>query len=146
MMKIRHRFLNLNVAASSVGPTMLSKATARNALARGEFFLDYQPIVDLETGSIVAVEALIRWQHPRHDLLSADQFIPLAESSGAIELLGEFVLHEACKTLHRLHDDYPARSDFSMHVNVSAQQLNPDFTAEVRRALKAMPGTDPECL
>jgi diguanylate cyclase (GGDEF)-like protein/PAS domain S-box-containing protein len=69
---------------------------ARHALARGEFMLYYQPQVVAETGVITGVEALLRWQHPRHGLVSPDEFVPLLEETGLIAEVGNWVLHTAC--------------------------------------------------
>ena len=71
------------------------------ALQRSEFFLEYQPMVDLVDGSVRGVEALVRWRHPRFGVLSPDQFIALAESTGLIVPLGGWVLEEACRQAHR---------------------------------------------
>ncbi len=69
----------------------------RQALARGEFFLEYQPIVGLSTGRIVSAEALLRWRHPERGLLSPAQFVPMAEETGQIGTIGSWVLNEACR-------------------------------------------------
>src|SRR4029077_14559356 len=69
----------------------------RNAVARGEFVLHYQPVVDLPTGRISEVEALVRWKHPQRALLFPADFIGLSEETGLIVALGRWVLHEACR-------------------------------------------------
>jgi predicted signal transduction protein with EAL and GGDEF domain len=68
----------------------------RNALARREFELHYQPVIDATTREPCGAEALVRWRHPRRGLMAPDQFIPLAEEIGLIEALGEWILREAC--------------------------------------------------
>ncbi|MBB5373310.1 putative bifunctional diguanylate cyclase/phosphodiesterase [Acidocella aromatica] len=74
------------------------QSALHRALAQGEFRLDYQPVIDLATRRIAGAEALIRWQHPERGLLPPSAFIPLAEDSGFIREIGEWVLHEACTT------------------------------------------------
>ncbi|HHX81073.1 MAG TPA: EAL domain-containing protein [Acholeplasmataceae bacterium] len=68
-----------------------------NAMKKGQFYLDYQPIIDLKTGSVSHFEALIRWYHPRQGLITPDTFIPLIEQTHLIHQLTEFVISEACK-------------------------------------------------
>ncbi|MDR3506103.1 MAG: EAL domain-containing protein [Acidocella sp.] len=74
------------------------QSALHRALAQGEFRLEYQPVIDLATRRIAGAEALIRWQHPERGLLLPSVFIPLAEDSGFIREIGEWVLHEACTT------------------------------------------------
>jgi diguanylate cyclase (GGDEF)-like protein/PAS domain S-box-containing protein len=106
----------------------------REGIARGEFRLDYQAVVDLDRHEIIGYEALVRWEHPTEGELPPGEFIPLAEETGLIVALGEWVLTEACleaTRLCRLHG-----RQMHMSVNVSARQLHhPDFLRHVQHAL-----------
>ena len=105
-------------------------ADIAGAIERGEMFVEYQPIFELASGSVVAAEALVRWQHPRLGRLNAGDFIPLIEGSRDIERLGEFVLREACSTARA----WPAL--VGINVNLSPQQLRSgDFADIVKSAL-----------
>jgi diguanylate cyclase (GGDEF)-like protein/PAS domain S-box-containing protein len=116
----------------------------RNAVARCEFELLYQPQVDLRTGRVFAVEALIRWRHPTHGLLSPIKFIPLAEECGLIVHIGDWVLHEACRQNKAWQD--AGMAPITMCVNVSARQFKEkNLTSRVVSALRAS-GLNPEYL
>lgn len=104
------------------------------ALARGEFGLAYQPIVNLATGAVVGVESLARWDHPELGQLPPDRFIPLAEDSGFVLTLGMHLLEQACRQAVRWHGD-GAEPPF-VSVNLAARQLcHPGLAAEVAAVL-----------
>jgi diguanylate cyclase (GGDEF)-like protein len=118
----------------------------RDAVDRGEFTLHYQPIVDLASGRLSGVEALIRWQHPVRGMISPLDFIPLAEKTGLIVPIGRWVLMQACRDAVRFQRACPDRRPRAMSVNLSARQLQrAEIVDEVRDALRAS-GLDPRCL
>ncbi len=106
----------------------------RQALERREFILHYQPQIDLRTGATLGAEALIRWQHPEFGLIAPSQFIPLAEESGQIVPIGEWVMHTACGQQAAFgRTGLPSQL---MSVNLSARQLrNENLLAHIRGAL-----------
>lgn len=113
----------------------------RRAIERNELLLLYQPKIDLQTGRVVGSEALVRWMHPELGLLSPAQFIPLAEETGCISALGEWVLREACRQNAVWHKEFSDWIDVS--VNISAQQfLKENFPDLIRDILKET-GMDP---
>jgi len=116
----------------------------RRALERQEFRLYYQPQIELTEGRIVGMEALIRWQHPLHGLISPADFVPLLESTGQIGAVGEWVLRQACADLLVCREaDFP---DLRMSVNVSAVQFNDrQLLDKVRSALTEV-GIPPQAL
>ncbi|MFF2953621.1 putative bifunctional diguanylate cyclase/phosphodiesterase [Kitasatospora sp. NPDC057965] len=111
-------------------------ATAlRPALERGEFTIEYQPLVGLADGAVHGAEALVRWRHPRYGTLSPDRFIPLAEESGAIVPLGKWVLEESCRQARRWLTEFPETETF-VSVNLAARQIwDSDVVADVAQAL-----------
>jgi diguanylate cyclase len=107
------------------------ETSLRRALERNEFLLHYQPKVNLVTGEITSVEALIRWQHPDRGLVPPAQFVPIAEDCGLIIKIGRWVLKEACRQLRVWHD--AGLPQLSIAVNVSAIEFrNKDFVEGVR--------------
>ena len=94
----------------------------RQALARDQLYIVYQPIVDLRTGRLSGAEALLRWQHPTRGLVSPAEFIPVAESSGMIVPIGEWVLRQACRDARRW-DGIQGGDQLSVSVNLSGRQL-----------------------
>jgi diguanylate cyclase (GGDEF)-like protein/PAS domain S-box-containing protein len=108
----------------------------RKAMEGQQFFLQYQPIVDMRTGQIRAVEALVRWQHPDRGIVPPNDFIPLAEATGVIRPLGLWVLREACAQTVRWRTSIPGAEDLRVSVNLSGQQLlQPDLVEQVARVL-----------
>ncbi|WP_247869653.1 MULTISPECIES: EAL domain-containing protein [Oxalobacteraceae] len=108
----------------------------RNAFAQKELFLAYQPQIDLVTRKTVGAEALLRWRTSDGTFIPPDRFIPIAEYSGLIIEIGEFVMHEACRELVRLRS--MGYGDFTMSINVSQVQFrHPRFLDMLREALAA---------
>jgi diguanylate cyclase (GGDEF)-like protein/PAS domain S-box-containing protein len=95
----------------------------RRALEQGEFVLYYQPEVSLYNGSMVGLEALLRWQHPERGLLKPSAFVPLAEETDVIAPIGRWVLEEACRQAKRWEEEHPLASPMTMEVNLSSKQL-----------------------
>lgn len=106
----------------------------RAALKKNEFLLYYQPKVELATWSIVGAEALLRWRHPQRGWIPPGEFIPVAEESGLIKLLGYWVLREACRKLR----EWQMRGlPISLAINVSSEEFNqPDFAAKVLEVVR----------
>jgi polar amino acid transport system substrate-binding protein len=94
----------------------------RHALVRNEFALHYQPRIDLNTGRLIGLEALLRWQHPRFGLLPPARFLPILESSGLIHSAGEWVIATACRQLAAWQRQFEL-PDLSIAINLSPQQL-----------------------
>jgi diguanylate cyclase (GGDEF)-like protein len=106
------------------------------AVVSSSFLLEYQPIVDIKTGTIVAGEALVRWRHPTRGILGPDEFIGIAEASGLIHELGSWILREACRTATRW-PAFPDGRGRSLGVNISpAQLLEPRFLDELVTILR----------
>lgn len=109
----------------------------RDAISRGELEMQYQPIVDGQTQKVACFEALIRWNHPEHGLISPARFIPIAEDCGLIKELGEWALEQSCRDAAKWH------CEIKVAVNVSAVQFaRADFPETVKQVLKRT-GIDP---
>ena len=109
----------------------------RRAMERKELRVHYQPKVMLESEEIVGVEALVRWEHPQHGLVFPEEFIPLAEETGLIVPLGEWVLQEACRQTKEWQDRYLSYATLEVSVNLSPRQFHqPDLVGNVARILK----------
>jgi diguanylate cyclase (GGDEF)-like protein len=111
------------------------KEELQRAVEREEVVVEYQPIVALASGEVVAAEALVRWNHPGRGRLLPSEFVPLAEETGLIVALGQHVLDEACRKARAWQDWDPARAP-AIHVNLSAVELaDPHLTHTVGAAL-----------
>ncbi|HEX8557434.1 MAG TPA: EAL domain-containing protein [Pyrinomonadaceae bacterium] len=109
----------------------------RRAITRKEFFLNYQPIVNLETGKVASFEALVRWRHPERGLVMPGEFVPVAEETGLIVPLGLFVLNEACRQLRSWQQLGLADERVTMSVNLSSRQFSQaDLIEQVSGALR----------
>jgi EAL domain-containing protein (putative c-di-GMP-specific phosphodiesterase class I) len=118
----------------------------RRAIERQEFELFYQPIVTLATGRIMGFEALVRWQHPEQGIISPAKFVPIAEETGLIIPLGQWVLREACRQLRQWQDEFPHEPPFSISVNLSSRQFSqPSLIGQIRQILSDT-GVDAHCL
>jgi diguanylate cyclase (GGDEF)-like protein/PAS domain S-box-containing protein len=123
-----------------------TEAELRRALDEEAFTLEYQPIVELDSGRLAGFEALVRWCHPERGLIQPLDFIALAEATGLIVPLGRFVTETACRQLREWRAAYPALADLTMSINVSPREaIEPGFAAQTR-AILAAADIDPSCL
>jgi diguanylate cyclase (GGDEF)-like protein/PAS domain S-box-containing protein len=123
---------------------MTLETDMRGALERGEFFLNYQPQVDIATGRITGMETLIRWRHATGKIIAPAQFIPLAEETGLIVPIGEWVMRAACMQLKAWNN--AGYENLLLAVNVASRQFHdPLFVATVNRIISAS-GISPQSL
>jgi len=107
----------------------------KNYAPPGEFYVYYQPIVALGTGKIAGFESLIRWYHPQKGFISPAVFIPVAEESGLIDAIGEWVLLESCRQLKQWQTQFSDFSRLKISVNLSSRQLTPSLCDRIDRIL-----------
>jgi diguanylate cyclase (GGDEF)-like protein len=141
--KGRFEFYDPTMAAAMLRRHDLKEELAK-AIEREEILVEYQPIASLETGRIMAAEALVRWQHPVRGLVPPSEFIPLAEETGLIHELGRHVLLHACRQSRRWRPD--DGGPLRLHVNLSAAQLRDPELIPMVRAVLAQTGVAPEWL
>ncbi|MFD5324211.1 putative bifunctional diguanylate cyclase/phosphodiesterase [Streptomyces sp. NPDC127092] len=107
-------------------------STLRPAVERGEFALEYQPLVDLADGAVRGVEALVRWNHPQFGTLTPNRFVGIAEEDGSIVELGRWVLNTACRQARQWQKDHPGDRPIFVSVNVAVRQVwDSDLVADV---------------
>jgi len=122
---------------AQVSAQLTLETELRKALGKGQIYLEYQPICTLKDGRLMGFEALARWNHPQRGMLEPSMFIPVAEETGLIVPLGNWVLAEACRQMSEWRS-IRADSQLRMSVNVSSLQLShPDFVPHVSRSLAA---------
>jgi diguanylate cyclase (GGDEF)-like protein len=117
----------------------------RHALVRDEFVLHYQPRIDLTTGRLIGLEALLRWQHPRFGLLPPGRFLSILESSGLIHSAGEWVIDTACRQLAAWQRQFEL-PDLSIAINLSSQQLMHTRLVDTVAESLANTALDPGCI
>jgi diguanylate cyclase (GGDEF)-like protein/PAS domain S-box-containing protein len=114
----------------------------RQAIERQEFLLHYQPIVELTTGRLTGLEALLRWHHPERGLVAPMEFIPVAEDTGLIVPIGEWVLLDACRQMSIWRSQFSLPEDFRVSVNITSKQLRCENLLEVIDQILAETGLD----
>jgi diguanylate cyclase (GGDEF)-like protein len=143
--KARSEVFNLAMRKSALSRLEIEE-DLRRAISNCEFTLNYQPIYSVRQNEIVGFEALVRWQHPKHGLLLPGVFIKIAEKSGLIIPLGDWVLQEACSQLKKWHIEFPDMDSLWVSVNISGKQIiRADFVDKVNSILSAT-GLDPNKL
>lgn len=109
----------------------------RKAIERNEFRVYYQPVISLETGEILELEALVRWQHPEYGLVQPGEFIEVAEETGLIIPIGKLVLEEACRQIGKWQKKFRRSKPLTVGVNLSSKQLmHPNLVSQIKEILK----------
>jgi diguanylate cyclase (GGDEF)-like protein/PAS domain S-box-containing protein len=139
--KARYAVFESSLEANVVERLIL-ETELRRALVRQQFRVYYQPIVALESGRTVGVEALVRWEHPKRGLLLPEEFLSIAEETGLIVRLGEGVLREACHQIRAWQERYPGTPPLTISVNLSTREFfHPKLIAEVLGESEIDPAT-----
>jgi EAL domain-containing protein (putative c-di-GMP-specific phosphodiesterase class I) len=116
----------------------------RQAVQHQEFILHYQPQYALDSNALLGFEALVRWRHPDLGVIPPSEFLPLAEDTGFIQQLGDWILRQACRRARLLRDQRPG--PLRMAVNLSSRQFWQEDLVEAIRRILAETGIPPECL
>ena len=143
--KARYELFDHGMHARAVSRLQL-ESDLRQAIEKKQFCVYYQPIVCLQTGRLSGFEALVRWNHPRLGIVSPADFIPVAEETGLIVPIGEWVLNEACSHVRQWQIVSPSHRSLSLSVNLSARQVaQPDLLERIKEALENS-RLNPHCL
>lgn len=119
---------------------------AQFAVERDELIVHYQPVVNLATGRVIGVEALVRWQNPQHGLISPGDFLPVMEETGAITRMGQWVLKVACNQICQWQKQLPDHAFLKLNVNISARQLRRNDLVQQVTSILSETGLSPETL
>jgi diguanylate cyclase (GGDEF)-like protein/PAS domain S-box-containing protein len=141
----QYQFFNRSMNAQA-HERLLLENSLRKALERNEFMLYYQPQVDLRTGKTTGIEALIRWKHPEHGMIFPNDFIPIAEETGMINEIAEWVIKTACRQVSTWQKSGFIGSHFRVAVNLSARQLQLARLPEMIRTILKKTELKPEFL
>jgi EAL domain-containing protein (putative c-di-GMP-specific phosphodiesterase class I) len=134
--KARHELFDASMHARAM-KLLQVESDLRRAVEHHELVVYYQPIMSLETGRVRGFEALVRWQHPQQGLISPADFIPVAEETGIIVPVGQWVLGEACRQARIWQDQFPSDPPLTISVNISAKQFaQPGLIEQVEQVLK----------
>lgn len=139
----RYQFFTADMHAQALS-RLERESEIRKAVSRNQFVLHYQPLLDVNTGEMLGVEALIRWQHPQLGLLTPAEFIPLAEEIGLIDSIGEWVIKTACMQAMEWYTQFDRR--FHMAINLSVGQFKVRTVPGLIREVLAETGLPPELL
>lgn len=143
--KSRYEIFDSSIHLGAVSQMQI-EMDLRRACENNEFALHYQPIVSLISEDIIGFEALVRWNHPTRGLVPPSDFIPVAEETGIILPLGNWILHEACRQMQEWKENYSQPKDLIVSVNLSARQLEQIDLAEQISDVLRETGFDPNCL
>jgi len=144
-LEIAHLLRSLNGQTHQVSQPMFQHwakrftlaGEVRDAIDEGQFLIHYQPQVNLRTRKLVGFEALVRWRHPKRGLVSPCDFVSVAEETGLIVPLGDWVLDQACRQLSSWRDEIPGADSLQMHVNMASAQIGrPDTPILVEDCLQ----------
>lgn len=134
--KSRHEVFAIGMRKQAL-VRLQTESELRRAIERQEFQVYYQPIVSLSSGSIAGFEALVRWQHPERGIVSPGEFIPVAEETGLIVPLGQWILRQACSQMVEWHRQFPADPPLMISVNLSGGQfVQIDLVDQIDRILQ----------
>lgn len=143
--KSRFEIFDPNMHSGAVSQLHIER-DLRRGCEEEEFVLHYQPIVLLDSESIIGFEALVRWNHPTRGFVRPDEFIPVAEETGVIVQMGQWILFEACRQMKAWQNEFPASEKLMVSVNLSTRQLEKvDLADDIAGVLKET-GLDPKCL
>jgi len=143
--KGRYEVFDSNMRSGAVSLMQL-ETDLRRAYEREEFILHYQPIVSLESELIIGFEALVRWNHPSRGMVPPNEFIPLAEETGMVLPIGNWIMKEACYQMREWQEKFPLSDQLTISVNLSTVQLEqPDLSEQIANILDES-RLNPKCL